>query len=472
MADSTRKGAGDHPREAGVLLHPTSLWGEWGIGTLGGELRAFVNWAAEAGFKWWQVLPLSPTGVGNSPYQPISSFAGNPLLLSPELLHADGLLTREELATASLPPEARVDWGNLLPHRFRLNGIAAARALRLNPRGFSEFCSAHAGWLNPWAAYAALKEAGDQAPWWQWKAQAPNPELEEVHRMVQFLFHEQWSRALALCESAGIRVLGDLPIYSSLDSADVWSRRDLFMLDEHGAPTVVAGVPPDYFSSTGQLWGNPLYDWKAHAEEGYQWWAHRLSRTLELCHTVRIDHFRGFCDYWEIPADADTAVNGTWKTGPGIRFFRKVSRHLGGMPPIVAEDLGIITPEVRRLRDELGFPGMVVLQFALDDPDFIPSRVSRNTVIYTGTHDNDTTRGWLESTGRHQSLEDVVSTALDSPSKLCVLPVQDILGLGAEARMNTPGTAWGNWSFRLRPGSLETRNARKCRALLSSGGRA
>lgn len=431
-----------------------------------------MHWLAEAGFRWWQILPLNPTGYGNSPYQPLSSFAGNPLLLSPAELHRQELLTGKELALAESVPGPAVPWRDLLPARHALAARAAGRALARNPAGFDDFCRSNAPWLKPWSRYAALKDANRGKPWREWKSRRARPGSEEIHAMIQYLFQEQWDRILGVCGRAGVKVMGDLPIYTSFDSADVWSRRELFLLDEAGDPTAVAGVPPDYFSPTGQLWGNPLYDWKAHAGQDWEWWSLRLARALDLCHALRIDHFRGFCDYWEIPAGEVTAVRGVWREGPGKGFFRGVERRLGKMPPIVAEDLGIITPEVTGLREELGFPGMLVLQFALDDPGFDPASVPENTVIYTGTHDNDTTLGWLRKSGLNLTLKAVVDMALDSPAKLSIIPVQDILGLGGRARMNTPGTATGNWGFRLGPGSLPSSAARTWKDRLASRGRA
>ncbi|MFO7626437.1 MAG: 4-alpha-glucanotransferase [Candidatus Fermentibacteraceae bacterium] len=431
-----------------------------------------MDWAAEAGFTWWQILPLNPTGYGNSPYQPLSSFACNPLLISPGELHIKGLLTRDELADARRPAGSRVVWETLLPQRHGLVLRAASRALALNPPGFGEFFDRNEDWLKPWARYAALKDLNGGESWTKWSDRAEDPDLEGAHMMTQFLFRNLWNRCRERCEQNGIRLLGDLPIYTALDSADVWSNPRLFRLDRSGAPLVVAGVPPDYFSPTGQLWGNPLYDWEAHRAEGYRWWSLRLGMALELCHTVRIDHFRAFCDYWEVPAGAATAREGRWREGPGKAFFDRVAENLGVRLPIVAEDLGMITPDVRKLREELGFPGMLVLQFALEDPCFNPSKVPRDTVLYTGTHDNDTTAGWVRSGRSGYDLDGVVNIALASPADLCVFPVQDVLGLGSEDRMNTPGTDRGNWSFRLVSGALSLKEAARWKRNISIAGRA
>lgn len=464
----------DQPRApgAGILLHPTSLAGEWGTGTLGAECAEFQEWAANAGFTWWQMLPLNPTGYGNSPYQPLSSFACNPLLISPGELHHDGLLTRDETAGARRPPGSRVVWEDLLPQRHELVLRAASRALAQNPPGFGEFCERNTDWLAPWARYAALKSLNGGSSWTGWSVSGEDPDLEGAHMMTQFFFQNQWNRCRELCENLGMRILGDLPIYTALDSADVWQNRGLFRLDRSGTPLAVAGVPPDYFSPTGQLWGNPLYDWEAHRAEGYRWWSLRLGRALELCHTVRIDHFRAFCDYWEVPAGAATARSGVWRQGPGKAFFDRVAGNLGVSLPIVAEDLGMITPDVRKLREELGFPGMLVLQFALQDQSFNPSDIASNTVLYTGTHDNDTTAGWVRSSGLGYDLAGVVGIALSSPANLCVFPVQDVLGLGSDARMNTPGTDRDNWSFRLAPGALRRKEAARWRRNIRAAGRA
>lgn len=459
-------------RGAGILVHPTCLCGEWGTGTLGTECLEFLDWAADAGFTWWQILPLCPTGYGNSPYQPLSSFACNPLLISPGGLNLEGLLTRDETANARRRPGPRVVWDELLPDRHGLVLRAASRALALNPPGFGEFCEKNGNWLTQWARYAALKDRNGGSSWTRWKEHGEDPDLEGAHMMAQFLFQGQWNRCREHCEQLGMRILGDLPIYTAHDSADVWGNPALFRLDASGVPLAVAGVPPDYFSPTGQLWGNPLYDWEAHRAEGYAWWSLRLGRALELCHKVRIDHFRAFCDYWEIPAGAETAREGQWKHGPGRDFFTHVSEKLGGRLSIVAEDLGLITPDVLKLREELGFPGMLVLQFALLDPSFNPAEVPRDTVLYTGTHDNDTTLGWLISSGAGYDLDGVVRIALSSPADLCVFPVQDVLGLGSDARMNTPGTDRGNWSFRLAPGALGVKWAARWRRNISIAGRA
>ncbi len=459
-------------RGAGILMHPTSLQGEWGIGTLGAECAEFLDWAADAGFTWWQMLPLNPTGYGNSPYQPLSSFACNPLLISPGELHAEGLLTRDETAAARSRSGSRVEWGELLPGRNGLVLRAASRALGLNPAGFGEFCGRNADWLMPWARYATLKDLNCGKSWNRWIERTEAPDLEGAHMMAQFLFRNQWTSCREHCRMNGIRILGDLPIYTALDSADVWSNPGLFRLDRSGAPLAVAGVPPDYFSSTGQLWGNPLYDWEAHRKEGYRWWSLRLGRAMELFHKVRIDHFRAFCDYWEVPAGAVTAREGAWRQGPGKAFFDCVSGNLGARLPIVAEDLGMITPDVRKLREDLGFPGMLVLQFALSDPCFKPSGIPRETVLYTGTHDNDTTAGWTGSGGTGYDLDGVVNIALRSPADLCVFPVQDLLGLGSDSRMNTPGTDRGNWSFRLVPGALNPKEAARWRRNIKAAGRA
>ncbi len=455
---------------AGVLLHPTSLWGPWGIGTLGDEARVFLDWLGEAGFTWWQVLPMNPTGFGNSPYQPLSSFAGNPLLLSPGILHNMGLLTKGEFSKARIPASGTVQWGTLLPERLKLISLAAERALNTGLPGFDRFRTAASPWLDSWAEYAALKEGAGGAPWSRWKNAHPDPHRVNVHRMVQFLFHSQWDSILKLCAERGIRVLGDLPIYCSLDSADVWSAPELFLLDRQGKPVSVAGVPPDYFSPTGQLWGNPLYRWSVHRAQGYHWWTGRVRRMLEAFHGVRIDHFRGFCDYWEVPAASPTARDGVWRKGPGRELFDRIMEDIEAPLPVVAEDLGIITPEVTRLRRELGFPGMLVLQFALEDGAFDPAGLAPDTVLYTGTHDNDTTAGWAESTGHRLgfTLDRVLGIALDSPADMVIFPAQDLLGLGSDCRMNTPGTSReANWSFRIPEGSLNDRTARRWRRLLA-----
>ena len=434
--------------ETGVLLHPTSLPGRWGIGTLGSEAASFAGWLADSGATVWQVLPVSPPVYAHSPYQALSSFAGNPLLISPEILCKQGLLSSVELKTAEIESLPLVSW-NKLSKRTALLEKAAQRAIASDIAGFEEFAANSR--VKEWAWFAAVKALNGGLPWTRWKNTDPPSDSLLIQTMIQYFFHTQWMQLREHCTSLGIRILGDIPIYTAHDSTDVFFNRELFKLDADGLPTVVAGVPPDYFSETGQLWGNPLYNWDACALSGNRWWTSRISAAMELFHAVRMDHFRGFAEYWEVPSGEKTAVNGKWVKGPGIELFKQMERTLGKLP-LVAEDLGFITPSVNKLRKQCGFPGMVVLQFSLQDPGFSLSEVDPVSVIYTGTHDNDTTAGWIRSTGRKlgfKSVESVIDMALSSPAGLAVLPMQDILGLGSSARMNKPSVGSGNWSWRM-----------------------
>ncbi|MCK5132778.1 MAG: 4-alpha-glucanotransferase [Candidatus Sabulitectum sp.] len=435
--------------DTGVLLHPTSLPGKWGIGTLGSEAMGFSRWMAGSGITVWQVLPVSPPVYANSPYQALSSFAGNPLLISPEELFKLELLSSSELAAAEVESFSQVSWKRL-SGRTALLELAARRALDRNLAGFEEF--SRIPWVMEWSRFATGKALNGGMPWTLWKKTAPEQSSSElVHGMIQFFFHMQWMQLKEHCNSLGIRILGDVPIYTAHDSSDVFFNREIFKLDMNGMPSVVAGVPPDYFSETGQLWGNPVYNWDACARSGYSWWIKRMAVALDLFDAVRIDHFRGFAEYWEIPAGEATAVNGKWVKGPGIELFRQMEKALGKLP-VVAEDLGLITPSVQELRKQCGFPGMVVLQFTLQDQGFSLSEVDPSSVVYTGTHDNDTTAGWIRSVGRElgfNSVRSLVEMALSSPAGLAVLPMQDILELDSSARMNTPSEASGNWGWRM-----------------------
>ncbi len=435
--------------DTGVLLHPTSLPGRWGIGTLGSEAVDFAGWMADSGITVWQVLPLSPPVYANSPYQTLSSFAGNPLLISPGELFKQGLLSSSELASAEIECLPAVDW-SMLSRRNALLELAAGRALEQRIDGFEEFSRKPA--VREWSLFSAQKSQNGGMPWTLWKSMTPPQSGRQlVHSMIQFFFHTQWRQLRNRCNSLGIRILGDIPIYTAHDSSDVYFNREIFKLDERGLPSAVAGVPPDYFSATGQLWGNPVYDWDACARSGYRWWTRRMAAALELFDAVRIDHFRGFAEYWEIPAGEKTAANGQWVKGPGIALFKSMESNLGKLP-VVAEDLGLITPSVHKLRKLCGFPGMIVLQFALRNPGFSLSEVDPFSVIYTGTHDNNTTAGWINSTGNQtgfNSAGSVIEMALSSPAGLAVLPMQDILELDSSARMNTPSVTSGNWSWRM-----------------------
>lgn len=466
-------------RAAGLLLHPTSLPGPYGIGTLGADARSWIDRLASAGIAWWQILPLGPTGLGHSPYQCYSAFAGNALLIDPDLLQQQGLLRPEELAESADPAEERVDYDA----RIRRSDTMLRKGFeRFTPTdAYRHFCDVNAHWLDDYVLFISLSEYFNGRPWYDWPENIRMRDPESVayyrsilsletdyHRFVQFCFFSQWDSLKNYAADHGVGIIGDLPIYVAMNSADVWARPGLFQLDDSLQPTHVAGVPPDYFSATGQRWGNPLFDWDALEAEGYAWWVERLKATLSLFDMVRIDHFRGFEAYWSIPADEDTAINGTWIKGPDHKLFDAFKNAFGDNLPIIAEDLGIITPEVEKLRDDYGLPGMKILQFAFGGDasnPYLPHNHIRNCIIYTGTHDNDTTNGWFyaappEDTERVHTMrylgcaweefhKTFNRTALASPAALAVLPLQDLMGLGSDARMNTPGTVEGNWAWRV-----------------------
>jgi 4-alpha-glucanotransferase len=474
-------------RASGVLLHPTSLPGPYGIGDLGEAAFQWIDALARARQRWWQILPLGPTGYGDSPYQCFSAFAGNPYLVSPDRLVADGLLTPADVSGVHFPA-GHVDFGPVI--EFKVGLLANAWARFQGGAGahlkeeFEAFVAAQADWLNDYALFMALKDANDGRSWQAWdadlrlRAKAPlaaaRSRLKDsigLHQFRQFLFFRQWSAVKAYANSKGIGLIGDVPIFVSIDSSDVWASPEYFLLDDQRRPTVVAGVPPDYFSATGQLWGNPLYDWAALARTGYAWWVARLRATLSQVDFLRIDHFRGFEAYWEIPAGRPTAEVGQWVKGPNIALFDALRAALGELP-IIAEDLGVITPEVDALRLGVGLPGMRVLQFAFGggtEDRFLPHNHERHTVVYTGTHDNDTTRGWYAAiTERERDFVrrylardgsdiawDLIRCAWGSVADYAITPLQDVLDLGTEARMNLPGSAVGNWAWRFTPGQLQ-----------------
>ena len=480
-------------RTSGILLHPTSLPGRYGIGELGGEARGFVDVLAETGQGLWQVLPLGPTGFGDSPYQCFSAFAGNPLLVSLDRLADDGLLDRADLAEAPAFPEREVDFRAVATFkRSRLERAHACFEKEAAPaprEDLAAFAAAQRAWLPDYALFMALKDAGGGSWWPDWpralalrepkaleEARREHARAVRLHEFVQYLFFRQWADLRGYAHERHVRIMGDVPIFVAHDSADVWAHPELFQLAADGRPAFVAGVPPDYFSATGQLWGNPLYRWDEMARTGYRWWIDRVTCLLGLVDLVRLDHFRGFEACWQVPATEKTAAKGRWVKGPGAAFFDALQGALGELP-IVAEDLGMITPEVEALRERFGFPGMAVLQFAFggDDPghDFLPYNYRRRRVVYTGTHDNDTTVGWWTSRGGgdstrtapqvekerafclkylgtdgHEIHWDFIRTVLSSVAETAILPLQDVLGLGSEARMNRPGRADGNWRWR------------------------
>lgn len=485
-------------RLGGVLLHPTSLPGPYGIGDLGRTADSWLEWLAAADCSLWQVLPLGPTGYGDSPYQSFSAFAGNPLLISLGSLVEEGLLESGDLEPMPHFPQGRVDYGAVIEHRQRVLRRAglrfrsgAASHLRAD---FERFRHENGDWLEDFALFMALKQEHGGASWTQWarplvardeaalaEARRRLEQAVEDHCLQQFLFFRQWSRVRERAKHLGLTVVGDVPIFVAHDSADVWSHPELFCLDDRGRPTVVAGVPPDYFSPTGQLWGNPLYRWGRLRDEGYAWWVRRFRMALQTADLLRLDHFRGFAAYWEVPGGAATAEHGKWVPGPGADFLEAMSRALGRLP-IIAEDLGEITPDVIALRDRFDLPGMKILQFGFEaDPlhDFLPHNYPRRCVAYTGTHDNDTAVGWYRSASEARRdfcrrylasrgddiAWDMIRAVWSSVAEIAVVPMQDVLGLGSEARMNFPSRAEGNWSWRLRPEQMASEQADRLREL-------
>ncbi|MBP7962155.1 MAG: 4-alpha-glucanotransferase [Caldilineaceae bacterium] len=472
-------------RSSGILLHPTSLPGRYGIGSFNQSAYEWVDFLAQTRQGLWQVLPLGPTGYADSPYQSFSTFAGNPYLISLEELVRDGLLDQKVLDSAPEFPRNRVNYGMIynwkLPVLRRVASGFGERATPAQQTEFKAFCADQSAWLDDYALFMALKDAHDGASWITWemdlrgrKKRALNAATKEHaaaiqgHKINQWLFFRQWLRLKAYANEKGIRIIGDIPIYVAMDSADTWANPKNFFLDDQFQPTVVAGVPPDYFSATGQLWGNPIYNWSYLKRTGYQWWIERIQAVLKLYDIVRIDHFRGFADYWEVPSDETTAINGRWMDGPGSQFFDAVKAALGELP-IIAEDLGILSPSVVVLRNQFDLPGMKILQFAFssDASDkFLPHNYKQNFVVYTGTHDNDTSWGWYQVTSTPAEQDyfrrylrtdgrdvpwSLIDAAWRSVAVMAVAPLQDILGLGTDARMNLPGRADGNWQWRYVP---------------------
>jgi 4-alpha-glucanotransferase len=470
-------------RASGLLLHVTSLPSPYGIGDVGAAALAWIDRLREAGQSWWQALPLGPTGYGDSPYQALSSFAGNGLLMSPDWLIEDGLLRVSDCQGPSFSADA-VDYDAVASFKHRLLETAWANfnsGVRPDLRpAYAQFCQDHAHWLEDYALFRALKSKHGGASYLEWPAElarrAPGAlaqarrelatQIDQV-RLAQFLLFRQGARLKQHAQARGVRLIGDLPFFVSPDSSDVWANPELFLLDEHRRPSVVAGVPPDYFSAAGQLWGNPVYDWDALRRTGYRWWVDRLRALLAHVDVIRLDHFRALAAAWHVPAGAATAESGRWVPGPGAEFFTTVRNELGALP-FIAEDLGFITPDVYALRDRFRLPGMRVLQFAFDghaDNPYLPSNYITNTVVYTGTHDNPTTREWYEELPDDQrrnfwgclkraggdsreTAPALMSLAWSSIAALAIAPLQDVLNLGREARMNVPGRTGGNWHWR------------------------
>jgi 4-alpha-glucanotransferase len=484
-------------RSSGILLHPTSLPGPDGIGDLGPEAYRWVDFLAQAECKLWQVLPLGPTGYGDSPYQCFSAFAGNPYLISPILLIEDGLLTLQDLEDRPYFEEETVNFGKVIEWKTTLLNRAYYHfknsAKAKIKKEFNAFVESHAEWLDNFALFMAIKETQGGVSWSSWPTDLrmhdsaklnefvnQNQDAMENQKLRQFLFFKQWLALRKYANSKDIKIIGDIPIFVSFDSADTWSHPDLFFLDDNRKPTVVAGVPPDYFSPTGQLWGNPLYCWDAHLATGYKWWISRIKATLEQVDIIRLDHFRGFAGYWEVKANRPTAEKGKWVKGPGFSFFDAIQKELNDLP-IIAEDLGEITPDVIELRDHYNLPGMKILQFGFDDPanPFLPHHYPVNCAAYTGSHDNDTIRGYYENgpevekdlIRRYLSRSgdniswDMIRAIWGSVAAYAIAPLQDFLCLGTEARMNFPGRLGGNWHWRMRSSAMNANLANAIKEL-------
>jgi 4-alpha-glucanotransferase len=489
-------------RASGILLHPTSLPGPHGSGDFGLAAYHFIDWLVTAGQKLWQILPLGSIGPGNSPYMSTSAFAGNPLFIDLQDLANRGWLDTVDLNRTDFPT-SHVDYGVVIPFRMRLLHRASRRffdSRNKDHEDFDAFCAQQKAWLEDYALFMALSQHHVHKEWCDWEPalarrepaalQAARRQLtEEIQfwKFAQWGFFRQWSALKQYANEQGVKIIGDIPIFIAYHSADVWTHQQLFYLDENLRPSVVAGVPPDFFSETGQLWGNPLYRWEAHDKEGYAWWIERMRAVTQLTDIVRIDHFRGFAGYWEIPAKDTTAMNGRWLPGPGDKLFDAIKKALGRLP-IIAEDLGVITPDVVALRDKFELPGMRILQFAFPGDatnNFLPHNYVHNTVVYTGTHDNDTSRGWFQfATDRERAFVqkylktdgreihwDLIHAASESVADLALYPFQDILGLGAEARMNMPGKAEGYWEWRFQWTEVADWHAARLREVSAVHGR-
>ena len=476
-------------RSSGILFHPTSLPGKYGIGTLGKEAYAFIDFLKKSRQKLWQIFPLGPTGYGDSPYQSFSSFAGNPYLIDFDLLIEAHLLSEEDLRDVFFGDnEEYIDYGAIYNQKYPLLRRAYENFKSSDNHEMREnlehFKRENASWLNDYSLYISLKNHFNGLPWNEWAHDIKNREhgaMEhyrneladdiEYHNFIQFLFFKQWGDVKRYANENGIKIIGDIPIFVAADSSDAWANPEIFLFDEERKPVKVAGVPPDYFSATGQLWGNPLYNWQKLKETNYSWWVERVRANLSTCDIIRIDHFRGFEAYWAVPYGDDTAINGQWEPGPGIDLFNAIKSQLGELP-IIAEDLGLMTQGVIDLREATGFPGMKILGFAFDsgeENDYLPHTYTKNCVVYTGTHDNDTLIGWfhkakeedrqfardyLNSRSDDKIHWDAIRGAWSSVANMAISPVQDFLGLGSEARINTPGVAAGNWQWRLKQGVL------------------
>jgi 4-alpha-glucanotransferase len=493
------------PRASGVLLHPSSLPGPHGSGDCGPAAYHFVDWLVSAGQSLWQILPLTGIGAGNSPYASSSAFAGNPLLVDLQDLHRQGWLSDAEIQPTTGLLEQRVDYSEMQPFRMQRLELAAQRFLALPGHDerqlqFTQFCLRHAAWLNDYALFMALSESHAFDEWCNWppplarreagalsQATAMHSERIAFWKFSQWCFFSQWLKLKAYANQRGVRIVGDVPIFIAHHSAEVWSQQSLFELDDEGRPTVVAGVPPDFFSATGQRWGNPLYRWEVHARDGFAWWVQRMRRIFELVDIVRIDHFRGFAGYWEIPASEPTAMHGQWRSGPGAELFKAIHAALGPMP-IIAEDLGVITPDVNALRRRFQFPGMRILQFAFGGDasnTFLPHHHECDTVVYPGTHDNDTSLGWWAGASEHERqfarayfdtdghdmAWTLIRSACASVADTAIYAMQDVLALPGDSRMNFPGQSQGWWEWRMQWSQVHDRHAQRLASLCRLYGR-
>ncbi len=489
-------------RSAGVLLSITSLPSPYGIGTIGKEAREFADYLKKAGQKIWQILPVGPTSYGDSPYQSFSTYAGNPYLIDLDTLVEEGLVTKEQIDSFDWGCNpAEVDYEKIYNSRFKVLRIAFENFKSKDQSKFEAFIEENAEWLDNYALYMAVKNSFDMISWTEWPDDIKMREEDAIEhyekelsddiyfwKFVQFKFYEQWESFRAYVNGLGIKILGDMPIYVAMDSADTWANPELFQLYDDGDPIAVAGCPPDYFSATGQLWGNPLYDWDYLKETDYEWWFARVKAASKLYDITRIDHFRAFASYYSIPYPAENAINGKWIEGPRIKFFEMMEEALGKID-IVAEDLGTLTPDVTELMEQTGYPGMKVLEFAFDsgeENDYLPHKYPTNCVVYTGTHDNDTIMGWVETANpddvRHAreycKMPDdepynwgLIRVAYESNADMAIIPVQDLLGLGKEARMNTPSVLGGNWTWRVGKDALTDELAEKLRTMAANTGR-
>ena len=484
-------------RSAGILLHPTALPGSWPIGDLGEQAFGFVDFLDKAGQSVWQILPLGPPGYGYSPYNTLSAFAGNTALIDLQQLVASQDLDQAQVEAATSDFHG-ISFSKA--HRVKRGLLQSAKRNFFHQRtgerfdDFTRFCRQNADWLEDFCLFMALKDTFNDQPWSDWPISLRRHQRDaiaawqenhtaqcDLYKYQQYVFYEQWQKLKSYANSKGVRIFGDIPIFVAYDSADVWANQHLFQLDTEGKPIAVAGVPPDYFSSTGQRWGNPLYNWQGHLDEDFHWWTRRFIHHLQQCDMIRIDHFRGFQACWSIPAEEKTAVNGHWEEVPGRKLLEKLQK-INAKMPIIAEDLGVITTDVKELRDDFGLPGMNILQFAFasgPDNPYLPENHVTNSVVYTGTHDNDTTLGWWRSLPhaekdrireylgkrRPKMPWDLIEMAMASPASLCIIPCQDILGLDKSARFNTPGRAHGNWQWQLSPEMLTEDLARRLRKL-------